>query len=210
MKKVTHSRGKSTNDKQPLNIQNMNIKKIKDTIIQRIKNDREQLKSKSKDKGFRPTEVPHVDTKENPILTTVDHVLTCPNELLSIQKKTEGSLSSIIPKMENIRLINSLKVSTTKDKENTDTFESININTLNNICKKENQKLKGILNSQTNNNFLKVNRLPCLEKHQKAVKTNKLGSFHKIMGEKYNPFNYTPNILRSQIGRNVNGSVYQH
>ena len=162
-------------------------------------------------KGFKSNEVPRLETEESIIVTTVDNLLTCPNVTTSNYKLSTASHdenAKLATNSTNIKLLKSLKLGSTSN--NKDNFECLNLNMLGSICTEENKKFKDIISKQTNNTFLKVNRLPKLAIHQTEVKVNRLKCVNKIMGEKYNPHNYASDNLKSRIKRNINGELYCH
>lgn len=183
-------------------------------------------KMSSLEKGFRHTEVPRLDTEESIVMTTIENLRTSSNIVQQdnkhlstepyIHNTTHKSLEkplkpiylsnerNIVQKIENVKLLNSLKAS-----RHDHNFSTLNVNDLNAICKQEDKKIKTIIFNQTNNNFLKSNRLPILEKHVSNSIQN-LQIHNKLMGEHYNPFNYSLDQLRSKIKRNITGAPFQH
>jgi len=168
----------------------------------------------SNSRGFKPDEVPRLESENSVITNTIENIaLTCPNE--NNYNKTEVSnINSnsinftnftLKKKIENLKLLNSLKLGAKKDN-----CDNLNITALKTICTEENKKYKDIIVKQTNNNFLRANRLPRLETHQNEVKTNNVkGTFYnKIMGEHYNPFSFASDIR--SFKRNSNGQLYNH
>jgi hypothetical protein len=76
----------------------------------------------------------------------------------------------------------------------------------------ENDRLKGIFMNQTNKNFLKSNQLPHISlivNQPKTLLKKTNTSATKMMGGKYNPFNYHGNS-KNWTKRNYLGALYQH
>jgi hypothetical protein len=76
----------------------------------------------------------------------------------------------------------------------------------------ENERLKAIYLNQTNRNFLKSNKLPQISlivNQPKTLLKNTNTSSTKMMGGKYNPFNYH-GTSKNWTKRNYLGALYQH
>lgn len=104
------------------------------------------------------------------------------------------------------RLINTIKYSRqVKESNNLSTYD------LENICKDDVKKYKEILRNQTMDQK-DSSDLPSLQKiiSQPEIKASYVPGELKIMGERFNPFNFKGDKLRSTIKRNVYGSLYQH
>ncbi len=80
------------------------------------------------------------------------------------------------------------------------------------ICKNDFSKYKSFIKDQDIDKY-DEHLLPSIKKivSQPMIKATRIkGNSSKIMGEHYNPFNYNSDSIRSQIKRNVYGSLYQH
>ena len=78
---------------------------------------------------------------------------------------------------------------------------------------KENERLANILMNQTNERFLKSNRLPkiayIVNQPEIVVKKTGIGN-SKFMGAGYNPHNFTMNMYKNKTKTNINGALYLH
>jgi hypothetical protein len=82
------------------------------------------------------------------------------------------------------------------------------------VCNTENEKMKNLILTQTSTNFLKGSRLPRIKNVKKEEpvilsSNNRLGNC-KLMGEKYNPFNFDIGKTKNMTKRNVFGALYGH
>jgi hypothetical protein len=76
----------------------------------------------------------------------------------------------------------------------------------------QNERLRSIFNTQTNKSFLKSNKLPHIEvivNQPKTLLKKTNTSTTKMMGGKYNPFNYH-GTNKNWTKRNYLGALYQH
>ena len=77
----------------------------------------------------------------------------------------------------------------------------------------ENQRLHDIIMKQTNEGFLKENKLPKIsyicEQPQIVVKNTGIGN-SKFMGNNYNPHNYNLANTKNRVKRNITGSLFNN
>lgn len=77
----------------------------------------------------------------------------------------------------------------------------------------ENDRLTNILLNQTNEGFLRDNKLPkisyIVNQPEIIVKRTGIGN-SKFMGPKYNPFNFNPANNKNLTKRNINGALFLH
>jgi hypothetical protein len=108
-------------------------------------------------------------------------------------KKNDQSMS--LPVSPRLKLINSKMI---KSLSKGDFYE-------------ENEKMKEILNTNRQkellSSFPNINNI-LNQNHIKNVQLNLKNN--KIMGEKYDPFNYRLDLFKSNIRRNSYGALYQH
>lgn len=95
---------------------------------------------------------------------------------------------------------------------NANNYTENNINETNDNY--ENEKLKKIMYLQTNEGFLKENKIPeiqrFIEQPKMKINSNSRQQYSKNLGEAYNPYNYLPGRDCETRRRNVNGGLFNH
>ena len=162
--------------------------------------------------GFRPNHPPHlkaISIIDNSVTTgnlkteqdmSIAATTTANNEMRKAPSTTSISLR---------RLLNAVKISRKLDNKNENNLSN---QQLVRICNDDIKKFKSLMNDQVNEKKLKEQKLPSLKRiiEQPKIKAAYIAGNLKIMGENYNPFNFNSEVMRSNVKRNVFGSLYQH